>query len=93
MNTAYDKGYPHTIKQLMNLYMYLEMNPSPPITEDDRVDETTDIPMKTVQAHPSRYKDHDIVARQMLFHYKLQQLRPIRATTSKVGVKKNTACY
>ncbi|KAG1051166.1 hypothetical protein G6F43_006614 [Rhizopus delemar] len=63
--------------------MYLEMNPSPPITEDDRVDETTDIPMKTVQAHPSRYKDHDIVARQMLFHYKLQQLRPVRATTSK----------
>ena len=87
------KGYPHTIKQLVNLYTYLEMNPNPPTTEDDQVVETTDILMRTIQARPSRYKDHDIVARQMTFHYKLQQLMPDRATASKVGVKENTTRY
>jgi hypothetical protein len=69
------------------------MNPNPPTTEDDQVVETTDILMRTVQARPNRYKDHDIVARQMPFHYKLQQLMPDRATASKVGVKENTARY
>ncbi|KAG1435556.1 hypothetical protein G6F56_013929 [Rhizopus delemar] len=93
MHIIGEEADPHALKQLVNLDLYLEKNSNvAPIEEqNERITEKTDTAEEIKAGHSMQYREYGTTPREIIFHYRLQQLLSVRAAALKAGVKESTA--